>query len=151
MKSKSSFSRRRWMPAALCRGKPLKGRKMSCPRQCCSTKRLGGEPVAGGERGLLAEYYNTEEGSEDFPNFPASKKPDLKRVDKDINFESTQDEWPGTHFKDFFYIRWTGMIRIPAEGAYTFYLESDDGSRMFIGGKQVLENGGAHAMQEISG
>jgi len=106
---------------------------------------------SGSEPGLMAEFFQTEEGSEDFPDFPASKKPDLKRVDKDINVESTQDDWPGTHFKDFFYIRWTGMIRIPAEGAYTFYLESDDGSRMFIGGKQVLENGGAHAMQEISG
>jgi hypothetical protein len=107
--------------------------------------------AAAGEPGLFAEYYNTEEGSEDFPNFPSSKQPDLKRVDKDINFESTQDEWPGTHFKDFFYIRWTGKIRIPADGVYTFYLESDDGSRMFIDGKQVLDNGGAHAMEEVAG
>ena len=107
--------------------------------------------AAGGEPGLFAEYYNTEEGSEDFPNFPASKAPALKRVDKDINFESTQDEWPGTHFKDFFYIRWTGSIQIPAAGEYTFYLESDDGSRMFIDGKQVLDNGGAHAMEEVAG
>jgi hypothetical protein len=110
-------------------------------------------PVSGSARepGLLAEFYKTEEGSEDFPDFPASKAPDLKRVDKDINVESTQDEWPGTPFKDFFYIRWTGTIRIPAEGAYTFYLESDDGSRMFIDGKQVLDNGGAHAMEEVAG
>ncbi len=104
-----------------------------------------------GEPGLLAEFFRTEEGSEDFPNVPAGKAPDLKRVDKDINVESTQDEWPGTPFKDFFYIRWTGMIRIPAAGAYTFYLESDDGSRMFIDGKQVLDNGGAHAMEEVAG
>lgn len=104
-----------------------------------------------GEPGLVAEYYKTEEGSEDFPDFPATKKPDLKRVEKDINVESTQDDWPGTHFKDFFYIRWTGKIRIPGEGVYTFFLESDDGSRMFIDGKQVLDNGGAHAMQEVSG
>ncbi|HYR45021.1 MAG TPA: PA14 domain-containing protein [Terriglobia bacterium] len=107
--------------------------------------------AAGGEPGLVAEYFNTEEGAEDFPDFPASKAPDLKRVDKDINFASTQDDWPGTHFKDFFYIRWTGTIRIPEAGAYTFYLESDDGSRMFIDGKQVLDNGGAHAMEEVSG
>ncbi len=107
--------------------------------------------AGGAESGLLAEFFKTEEGSEDFPDFPASKAPDLKRVDKDINFESTQDDWPGTSFKDFFYIRWTGKIRIPAEGAYTFYLESDDGSRMFIDGKQVLDNGGAHAMEEVAG
>jgi len=105
----------------------------------------------GAEPGLVAEFYKTEEGSEEFPNFPASKTPDLKRVDKNINVESTQDEWPGTKFKDFFYIRWTGTIRVPAEGDYTFYLESDDGSRMFIDGKQVLDNGGAHAMEEVSG
>ena len=105
----------------------------------------------GGEAGLLAEYYRTEEGSEEFPDFPASKAPDLKRVDKDINFASTQDDWPGTPFKDFFYIRWTGTIRIPADGKYAFFLVSDDGSRLFIDGKEVLDNGGAHSMEEVSG
>lgn len=106
--------------------------------------------AAGGEQGLSAEYYRTEEGAEDFPDFPASKTPDLKRVDKNINFESTQDNWPGTQFKDFFYVRWTGSIRVPADGKYTFFLESDDGSRLFIDGKQVLDNGGAHAMEEVA-
>jgi hypothetical protein len=107
--------------------------------------------AAGGDPGLLAEYYRTEEGAEDFPDFPASKTPDLKRVDKTINFESTQDSWPGTQFKDFFYIRWTGTVRVPADGKYTFFLDSDDGSRLFIDGKEVLDNGGAHAMAEVAG
>ena len=107
--------------------------------------------AAGGEPGLLAEHYRTEEGAEDFPDFPASKSPDLKRMDKTINFSSTQDNWPGTSFKDFFYIRWTGMIRVPADGKYTFSLDSDDGSRLFIDGKQVVDNGGAHGMEEVSG
>lgn len=105
----------------------------------------------GGEPGLLAEYYQTADGTEDFPDFPAGKAPDLRRVDKTINFESTQDNWPGTNFKDFFYIRWTGTIRIPANGKYNFFLDSDDGSRLFIDGKQVLDNGGVHAMEEVSG
>lgn len=107
--------------------------------------------AAGGEPGLLAEYYRTEEGTEDFPDFPASKAPDLKRVDKTINFESTQDNWPGTEFKDFFFIRWTGTIRIPTDGQYTLFLDSDDGSRLFIDGKQVVDNGGAHGMEEVAG
>lgn len=106
---------------------------------------------AGGQAGLLAEYYQTPDGSEDFPDYPAEKVPDLKRVDRNINFESTQNDWPGTQFKDFFYVRWTGSVQIPAEGKYTFYLESDDGSRLFINGKQVLDNGGAHSMEEVSG
>ena len=107
--------------------------------------------AAGGEPGLMAEYYRTADGAEDFPDFPADKVPDLKRVDKNINFASTQDEWPGTQFKDFFYIRWTGTIRVPADGKYTFFLDSDDGSRLFIDGKQVVDNGGAHGMEEVSG
>jgi len=107
--------------------------------------------AGGGEPGLLAEYYRTPEGSEEFPDFPASKAPELARVEKTINYESTQDDWPGTSFKDFFYIRWTGMIRIPAEGKYTLFVESDDGSRLFVDGKQVLDNGGAHAMEEVAG
>lgn len=106
---------------------------------------------SGGKEGLQAEYFRTEEGTEDFPNFPENKAPDLKRVDKQINFESTQDNWPGTEFKEFFYIRWTGHIEIPADGKYTFYLESDDGSRLFIDGRQVLDNGGAHGMEEVPG
>jgi hypothetical protein len=130
------------------------GDKQVLPAAVLFHKGTGGPATAehaSVEPGLQAEYYNTEEGSEDFPTFPASKKPDLKRIDKNINFASTQDEWPGTHFKDFFYIKWTGNIKIPSEGVYTFFLESDDGSRMFIDGKQIIDNGGAHAMEEVSG
>lgn len=68
-----------------------------------------------------------------------------------INFESTQGDWPGTKLQDWFYIRWTGKIRISAEGSYTFFLESDDGSKLFIDGKLVVDNGGVHAMEEASG
>jgi hypothetical protein len=100
--------------------------------------------------GLRAEYFRTEEGLEDFPVLAADKKPDLTRVDATINFSSTQEDWPGTMYKDFFYVRWTGKIRIPADGKYTFSLISDDGSRLFIDGKQIIDNGGAHAMEEIS-
>jgi len=113
--------------------------------------RGGATAWTGSEAGLLAEFYQTEEGLEDFPDFPANKKPELTRVDKQINFESIQDDWPGTHFKDFFYIRWIGKIEVPADGKYTFFLESDDGSRLLVDGKQVLDNGGAHAMGEVPG
>jgi len=31
-----------------------------------------------------------------------------------------------------FLARWTGVLRVPKDGKYKFYLESDDGSRLFI-------------------
>ena len=37
-----------------------------------------------------------------------------------------------------------GSLKVPADGDYTFTLDSDDGSRLTINGKQVLEYDGIH-------
>jgi hypothetical protein len=104
-----------------------------------------------GKPGLLAEYYGMDSSIEDFPKLAADKKPTVKRVDKNVNFESTQEAWPGTDLVDHFYIRWTGKLTASKAGKYTLFLESDDGSRCFIDGKQVVNNGGEHGMEEQSG
>jgi len=101
--------------------------------------------------GLTGRYYQMSNSLEDFPAIPAGKKPDVERVDKQINFASTLEAFPGTKLVDNFYVVWTGKIRIPADGAYTFFLESDDGSRLFIDGAQVVDNNGLHEMQESLG
>jgi alpha-L-fucosidase len=44
-----------------------------------------------------------------------------------------------------------GYIRIPEDGVYTFYLESDDGSRLEIGGTAIVDNDGLHGMIEREG
>ena len=98
--------------------------------------------------GLTGRYYQMTNSLQDFPTIPAEKKPEVERADKQINFASTLEAFPGTKLVDNFYVVWTGKIRIPAEGAYTFFLESDDGSRLFIDGAQVVDNGGLHEMQE---
>ncbi len=106
--------------------------------------------AAESEPGLLGEYFALGGNLEDFPKLEG-KKPDLKRVDKTINFRSTGPTFPGTKLDNHFAIRWTGKIKIPKDGAYTFYLESDDGSRLIIDGKTVVDNGGLHDMQEQQG
>ncbi|HZW06715.1 MAG TPA: PA14 domain-containing protein, partial [Phycisphaerales bacterium] len=46
----------------------------------------------------------------------------------------------------------TGLINIPTTGLYTFYLESDDASRLTLGSSSVVVNhDGAHPMTEASG
>ncbi len=109
---------------------------------------IAAEPLA---PGLTGEYFDLGDSVEDFPTLPADKKPTLKRVDKNLNFRSTSMTFPDTKLQSHFAIRWTGKIRIPKDGKYTFFLESDDGSRLLIDGKQVVENGGLHEMQESSG
>ncbi len=50
-----------------------------------------------------------------------------------------------------FSIRYQGYISLPASGNYTFYTRSDDGSKLFIDGIQVVNNDGLHGMRERSG
>ncbi|MCD9017091.1 PQQ-dependent sugar dehydrogenase [Parachryseolinea silvisoli] len=47
--------------------------------------------------------------------------------------------------------RYTGFVNVPADGSYTFYLNSDDGSRLLIGTTVVVNNDGVHTAQEASG
>ena len=47
-------------------------------------------------------------------------------------------------------MRWTGQIYIEDPGNYTFYLRSDDGSRLTIGGETIVDNDGLHADLEKS-
>lgn len=44
-----------------------------------------------------------------------------------------------------------GFLEIPTDGEYTFYLASDDGSRLFINNKMVVDNDELHGMEELSG
>jgi hypothetical protein len=101
--------------------------------------------------GLIAEFFNIGKPMEEFPTVAAERKPDLRRVDRLINFENTTETFPGTEMSDHFYVRWTGKIKIPRDGKFTFFTESDDGSRLWIDGKVVVDNGGLHAMEEKSG
>ena len=50
-----------------------------------------------------------------------------------------------------FGILFKGYITAPADAVYTFYTESDDGSKLYIGDQLVVDNDGSHAMQERSG
>ena len=47
--------------------------------------------------------------------------------------------------------RFSGFLNIPATGTYTFYTASDDGTRLFVGGKPVVDNEGTHATTERKG
>ncbi len=52
---------------------------------------------------------------------------------------------------DRFAFRFTGYIDIPEYGYYNFYTSSDDGSRLYIDGKLVVDNDGLHGLRERPG
>jgi len=100
--------------------------------------------------GLVGEYFDLGEPMDDFPSLQ-KRKPTLRRIDRQVKFEKTPDSFAGGISKDFFAARWTGIIRLPRDGKYTFILASDDGSRLLVDGKLVVDHGGLHAMVEAAG
>jgi hypothetical protein len=44
----------------------------------------------------------------------------------------------------------SGYIKIPVDGIYTFYLSSNDGSRLFLNGDLLIDNDGPHGIREES-
>jgi alpha-L-fucosidase len=53
--------------------------------------------------------------------------------------------------QDFYCFEYTGYIKIPDTGVYTFYTNSDDGSRLYIDNKLVVDNDLTHGMVEKQG
>ena len=94
-----------------------------------------------GNNGLQYKYY---EGSwSSLPNF-ASQSVRKQGTVANFNLGVRQRE-------DNFGIVFTGSIQINSGGNYTFYTNSDDGSKLYINGKQVVNNDGLHAPRERSG
>ncbi len=52
---------------------------------------------------------------------------------------------------EWFGIDYTGRVWIETEGEYRFKLLSDDGSRLYLDDKLVIDNDGMHPPEEVSG
>ena len=101
--------------------------------------------------GLVGEYYELNEGVADFPKIPPEKKPSIRRVDRQINVDNCDSNFGNTNLNENFYVKWTGAVKADKPGKYKFAVESDDGSRMFVDGKPVVNNGGSHGMAKVGG
>jgi C1A family cysteine protease len=97
--------------------------------------------------GLVAQFFQVSNNGS-IPEL-TNKIPDLTRVDAQINYASATDFPSG--YIDNFAARHTGFINIPTAGSYTFYLTSDDGSKLWIDGTQFVFNDGSHGADEKSG
>ncbi|MHC4984088.1 MAG: PA14 domain-containing protein [Planctomycetota bacterium] len=98
--------------------------------------------VTGLEAGLAYRYF--EGAFKQIPaNLPQMSPAKAGAVERfDITVAGRKDE---------FVLEFTGYIDAPEDGAYTFFLTSDDGSKLYIGEKLVVDNDGRHPPQERSG
>lgn len=134
-------------------------------------KKAGDEPLEAdpnaqtkaSKQGLIGRYYKLDkEMDKEMPEL-MHRKPDHTQVDPMIWFGTFEDDKEfrvnGTTsakpfvsgYTDNFAAVWHGYIRVPKDGSYKFYLTSDDGSKLWVHDKVVVDNSGAHPMDEDSG
>lgn len=89
-----------------------------------------------GRRGLKGEYFN---------NNDLSGTPTLTREDEQVDFDwsgrSPADALPQANFS----VRWTGDLTAPKDGEYTLAVKADDGYRLVVDGKTIMEDWTLHA------
>ncbi len=88
-----------------------------------------GNVVNGPSTGLKGEYFNGA-------NF---EKKVFSRVDPQVAFDwNWQYPAPGVQ-REYFSVRWTGQLYAPVSGKYLFSATADDGVRVWIGGKKIID------------
>ncbi len=109
------------------------------------------------EHGLVAQYYQTGIGFQQYiPNFNAYN-PDYTLYDTHIDFNPGSSPWVttggvslGPTWNELFAARWKGLLYVPETGVYTFAVRSDDGSRLYIDSEAVVNNDGVHGVWKVT-
>ncbi|MBN1412222.1 MAG: glycoside hydrolase family 3 C-terminal domain-containing protein [Spirochaetales bacterium] len=89
-------------------------------------------------KGFAAEYFNNQN---------LSGNPVLKRNDVSIDFDWRNGSPDRSVKKDHFSVRWSGRIKAPKSGKYTFATTCDDGVNLYINGKKVISDWHDHAAE----
>jgi beta-glucosidase len=99
--------------------------------------RTDGEPLTGtvvaspgdaSVRGFQAEYFTN-------PNLEG--KPAVVRVENEINILNANSPAAGISGEKYS-VRWSGKLRAPATGNYTFAFRGDDGFRVLLDGQSII-------------
>lgn len=91
--------------------------------------------------GLYGEYFDNKTLS--------SRK--LARTDSTVNFDWGSGSPNALVGADTFSARWTGWVHAPSSGSYSFHTVSDDGVRLWVDNKLIINNWTNHGVTENSG
>lgn len=106
---------------------------------------------SGSTMGLAASYFIESCCLSTLNDIDWTRAPDETGTVTVLNRSSTNGSmWPGGP-DDYFACQYTGRIEVEQAGTWTFYTESDDGSKLWVDGQLVVDNDGTHGMQTRSG
>lgn len=97
--------------------------------------------------GLICNYYEYDGASDrwgQLPDFSQLKPTKILFVDE-------IDPAKVANRRFFYSTVYQGSFDVPKRGNYTFYLNSDDGSKLLIDGKELIDNDGTHGERVIKG
>ncbi|HYO30848.1 MAG TPA: PA14 domain-containing protein, partial [Thermomicrobiales bacterium] len=77
--------------------------------------------------------------------------PQVDRIDTGVNFDWGGGSPDPSIGSDTFSARWTGQVEAPVSGDYTFTTTSDDGVRLSVDGKPLVDNWTDHGPTDDSG
>ncbi|MCK5700293.1 MAG: hypothetical protein KAI29_04045, partial [Cyclobacteriaceae bacterium] len=95
--------------------------------------------------GLNFEYFEFQEPIDslvDLQDYEPTKKGEIETLVFPYNTEE---------LSEFFGLKYSGYIPLPKEDVYLFSVLSNDGSRLFISDKLVVDNDGLHGAYEKEG
>ncbi|NIP86612.1 MAG: hypothetical protein GTO03_14025, partial [Planctomycetales bacterium] len=106
----------------------------------------GGQTTASADdRGLLVEYFTPSP-----PNAAIETFDRLTPADSGV-VAGFRPDVPQVKRSDNYGLKFSGVIQVQQSGKYTFTTRSDDGSRLYIGNKLVVNNDGWHGTAEKKG
>jgi hypothetical protein len=104
---------------------------------------------SGKGNGLTATFY---------PGKELTKVPDFSKLQRGSTWQTPEFGLDKAQLSkllkdgnESFAVRFEGFIQIDNVGKYTFSTQSDDGSKLFVDGKEVVNNDGNHGVQEETG
>ncbi len=103
-----------------------------------------------GEGTLSAKYFNIPASTSSLDQIDFSAVPDFTETVTQISQSGSGPFYPGGPSDDFA-VRYTGTFSADSAGTYTFYLGSDDGSRLIIDGAEVIDNDGLQSFNTETG
>ena len=108
-----------------------------------------------GMQGIYGEYFDNDGVSFSSASMPSliDRQPDRIQIEPHLNRGSSNNAYPGLddRFKQHWGARFSGLIDVPYTGNWTFFINSDDGSELWVNGESLATNYGMHGMRERSG
>lgn len=123
----------------------------------CAKPEKAAKSVFGGtawiEHALMGKVYLLPENTAKLPDFKTLKPVGTIYADKiDIPTRDWQEGFPGvTDRFEWFAIDYQGSFRVHTPGSYNFRLLSDDGSKLYVDDKPVIDNDGTHGPSSQEG